>query len=173
MKFRELKNLRAVPLLGHDGNLRSALIGNCLLLSFLSPGIDGDLDSDGPPAKFLTLESLDRLLLFGLITNIDKTVALALTAIQPANDASGDNLDAGLGEQVGECGVVDVEAKIGNEKNRLGGLAGGLVTPSTARESPPPLADRLTLLGGNCGLSLAIGDRGLCLCLLLIENRLR
>lgn len=78
-------------------------------------------------------------------------------AIQPANNASRDNLDTGLSEQVGECGVVDVETEIGDEKNRLGGLAGRLFTFSTAGAIPPPLADRLTLRGDNCGLSLAIG----------------
>ena len=45
--------------------------------------IDGDLDGNGATTDLFALESVDSLLLFGLVTNINKTVAFALLEPPP------------------------------------------------------------------------------------------
>ena len=92
--------------------------------------IDGDLDGDGTTTDLFALESVDGLLLFSLVTNVDEAVSLAPSgfAPPPSNDASRIDLDTGIGEESGEGVVIDVEAEVGNEENALGGFADRILT---------------------------------------------
>jgi len=105
-------------------------------------GVDGDLDGDGATTNLLALESVDGLLLFCLVTNVDETVPLAFSGLTPppSDDASVVDLEACIGEESGETCVVDVEAEVGNEENRLGGLANRVLTGGTGGTGGPGFA---------------------------------
>jgi hypothetical protein len=133
MKFGEVKNLEKSSG-SHDGDLGGASLSNSFLPGILGRSIDGDLDGDGSSANILALKSLNCLLLLDLVPDINKTVTLTLTgaSILSANDASRDDIDAGISEQGSEGNIIDVETEIGDKEHRLGGFAGGLFACSTA-----------------------------------------
>jgi len=107
--------------------------------------IDGYLDGDGTTTDLLTLESVDGLLLFSLVTNLDKAVSLAPPgfAPPPSNNASRIDFETGISEESGKAGIIDVEAEIGNEENGLGGFADRILTGGARRaRSPEPALPR-------------------------------
>jgi len=120
--------------LGDDDSVGSVVVGGVLLNSgVFTTGIDGNLDGDGTTTDLLALESVDGLLLFILVTNIDETIPLAFSGLTPppSDDASIVDPEARLGEESGEACVVDTEAKIGNKEDGLGGFANWVLTDGT------------------------------------------
>jgi len=131
--------------------------------------IDGDFDGDGATTDLLALESVDGLLLFIFVTNVDKAISFALSRLAPppSNDTSRVDIEAGIGEESGEAGVIDIEAEVGNKENGLGGFADRVLTGGTVgTRSPgfalPGLGSILCgpisyggLCGGSEGLSFA------------------
>jgi len=131
---------------GDDNIIGSLVVGGILLSSAVcTRSIDGDLDGDGTTANLLALESVDGLLLFGLVANVDEAVSLALSGLTPppSNNASRANLETGISKESSEAGVVDVKAEVGNEENGLGGFADRILTGGTRGTRGP----RLALLG--------------------------
>jgi len=126
-----------------DNSIRGLAVGGILLSSgVFMTSIDGDLDGDGTTTDLLALESVDGLLLFSLVTNVDEAVSLAPSgfAPPPSNGASRIDLDTGISEESGKAGVVDIEAKVGNEENALGGFADRILTGGARRTRSPGLA---------------------------------
>lgn len=129
--------------------------------------IDGDLDSDGTATDFLALESVDGLLLFGLVANVDKAITLAPSGVTPplSNDAGRNDLEAGISEESSKPVVVDVEAEVGNEENRLGRLAnrilagGAMEATSSGPAVPGPVGRIFCTI--SCG-SVSCRSGGLC-----------
>jgi hypothetical protein len=99
----------------------------------VTTSIDGDLDSDGTTANFLALEGVDGLLLFFLVTNVDKAVSLAPSGPTPpySNDASGNDVETRIGEESSETIIVDVKAEVGDKENGLGGFADRILADGT------------------------------------------
>lgn len=137
-------------------------------------GVDSDLDGDGPATNVLPIEGSDGLLLFLLAANIDEAIALALPGLSPppANDASRDNVDAGLGEYGAQCGVIGVESKVGDEEHCLGGLACRVFAvcawhAGCTRLLGTSLLGSFVLVGGcsTFGSGLILGRGTLCLAL--------
>jgi len=138
-------------------------------------GVDSDLDSDGSSANVLALQGSDGLLLFFLVTDIDKAVALALPGLTPApaDDAGADNVNASLCEEGGKTGVVDTETKVGDEEHGLGRLASRILTSCASWTRGPGFfgtrlfGRSLALWGGGItstiGGSLSVGSLGLAL----------
>ena len=128
--------------------------------------IDSYLDSDRPSLDLSALESGNSLLLLILVTNLDETVALALTrtTILPADNTSRNDVDTSFGEQLSERGVIDVETQVGNKEHRLGWLALGFIASSATGTERAPFACRLRIasfrnfLGRGSGLGFAIGN---------------
>jgi len=128
---------------GDDDSIGSLAVGSILLNNgVFMRSIDGDLDGDGTTTDLLALESVDGLLLFILVTNVDETIPLAFSGLAPppSDDASVGDVDARLGEESGETRVVDVEAKVGNEENGFGGFAHWVLTGGTGETGSPEFA---------------------------------
>ena len=144
-----------------DNSIRDLAVGGILLGgTVFATSIDGDLDCDCTTTDLFALESFDGLLLFSLVTNVDEAISLALSgfAPPPSNDASRIDFEAGIGEESGKAGVVDVETEVGNEENGLGGFADGVLTGGARRaESPGPAVSRP--VSTFCG---RISWRGVC-----------
>jgi len=123
-------------------SIRGLAVGVILLSNAVFvTSVDRDLDSDGATTDLLALESVDGLLLFTLVANVDETVSLAPSgfAPPPSNDASRIDVEAGISEESGKAGIVDVEAEIGNEENGLGGFADRILTGRAGgARSPEP-----------------------------------
>jgi len=126
--------------------------------------IDGNLDGDGTTTDLLALESVDGLLLFSLVTNVDEAVSLALSGLTPppSNNASSDDFEAGVGEESSEAGIVDVEAEVGNEENGLGGFPNRILTGGTRGTRGPGFAlPRLgSILCGRISFGSVCGRSG-------------
>ena len=119
---------------GDDNSIRNIVIGVIPLNSpALVGSIDGDLDGDSTTTDLLALESVDGILLFSLVTNIDETVPLAPSGLTPpgSDDTSRVDLDTRISEESGETSIVDVEAKVGNEENCLGRFTDRVLTSGT------------------------------------------
>lgn len=101
--------------------------------------IDGDLDGDGATTNLFALESIDGLLLFLLVTDIDKSVSLAPSGLTPppSNDAGGNDMETCISKESGESGIVDAEAEVGNKENGLGGFADRILTGGTRGTMAP------------------------------------
>lgn len=114
--------------------------------------IDCDLDGDGAATDLLALESVDGLLLFILITNVNEAVTLAPSEPAPplSNNTGRVDLEASISEEGGKAGVVDVEAEVGNEENALGGFADRILAGRAGGTRKPGLA-LLWLWGILCG----------------------
>lgn len=127
------------------GDVRLRLTGLLLVLG----SVDGNFDGNLATADILALKSLDGLVLLGFITDINETVSLAATGLSPttANNASRGDGDTGLGKELGETGILNVEAKVGDEEDGLGGFANGVFASST-RSASRLLLGRL-FLGGD------------------------
>lgn len=87
-------------------------------IALLVRGVHSDLDCNGPALKFLTLESIHRLLLRLFVTNIDKAVALASPWVTPAttDNPSRCNRAPGLSENGCQTVIVERERQVRNEK---------------------------------------------------------
>ena len=125
--------------------------------------IDGDFDGDGTTTDFLALESVDGLLLFSLVTNVDEAVSLALSgfAPPPSDDASRVDPETGIGEQSGKAGIIDVEAEVCNEENALGGFADRILTGRT-RCTGRTMSSELAVPGLGSILCERISCGGVC-----------
>ena len=127
----------------------SISIGLGLSLSFCGLSIDSNLDSDGPAADLLAFKELDGFLLLLLATDIDEAVALGLAGLAPAatNNTGGVNVNTSLSEQGTETSIIDREAEVGYEEDRLGWFSGGILTSRTLGTRSAGLAS-LLLRGG-------------------------
>ena len=129
---------------GDDDSIGSVAVGGLLLNDDIvfTAGIDGDLDCDGTTTNLLALESVDGLLLFILVTNVDETIPLAFSGLTPppTDDASSVDPEARIGEESGEACVVDIEAEIGNEEDGFGGFANRVLTDGTGETGGPGFA---------------------------------
>ena len=147
---------------GRDDNSIGNLAVGVILLNIpgFVRGIDGDFDGDGTTTDLFTLEGVDGLLLFGLVTNVDKTIPLAPPGLTPpgSDDASGVDIETCISEECGEAGVVDVEAEVGNEENGLGWFADRVLTGGTRGTRSPGFA----LLVFGSILRGRISCRGIC-----------
>jgi len=144
-----------------DNGIGGVVIGGIFLNSAVfTRSIDGDLDGDGTTTDLLALESVDGLLLFSLVANVDEAVSLALSGLTPppSNNASRANIETSVSKESSEAGVVDVEAEVGNEENGLGGFADRILTGGT-RETRSP---RFALLGLGSILCGRIGRGSVC-----------
>jgi hypothetical protein len=132
-----------------DNNSFGGVVLDCILgRAIFMVSIDGDLDSDGATTDFLALEGVDGLLLFFLVTNVDKAVTLAPSGLPPpSNNASGDDLQASISEKSGQPVVVDVEAKVCNEEHILGWLTDGILTSGTRGTMEPRPATEPRFVG--------------------------
>lgn len=108
---------------GQDGRLGSHLpivfgIGFTILVLLR---VDGNLNGDRTSAHFLALESLDGLLLFFLVTNVDEAVTLAPPGLAPASADNPSRVDANasIGEQSCQTSIVEIESEVGDEEYRL------------------------------------------------------
>jgi len=122
--------------LSDDDSIGSVGVGDIVLNDgIFTAGIDGDLDGDSTTTDLLALESVDGLLLFSLVTNVDETIPLAFSRLTPppSDDASIVDPEARIGEESGKTCVVDIEAEIGNEEDGLGGFANWVLTGGTGR----------------------------------------
>ena len=79
-----------------------------------------------------------------------------------ADDASRDDVDTGVGEQLFKAGVVNGETEVGDEEHVLRGLASGLLAGRAWRTGCARLA-LARLLGSTLGArrALALGDGAL------------
>lgn len=104
--------------------------------------VDGDLDGDGTTTDLLALESVDGLLLFSLVTDVNEAVSLAPSRLAPplSNDAGRIDIETRISEESGKAVVVDVEAEVGNEENCLGGFADRILTGRAGETRSPGLA---------------------------------
>ena len=141
--------------------------------------IDGDLDGDGTTTELLALESVDSLLLFGLIANINKAVTLALSGFTPppSNDASGDDFDTRVSKEGRKSIVVDVEAEIGDKEDVLGWFANGVLAGGTRGALRSGFAV-LGLVSGGIFCTISFGSvcsrgRGLSFCRFGLVTALR
>lgn len=125
-----------------DNGIRGLAVGGILLSgAVLTTSIDGDLDGDGTTTDLLALKSVDGLLLFSFVTNIDEAISPALSGLPPPlNDASRVDFDTCISEESGKAGVIDVEAEVGDEENGLGGFADRILTGGARRAKSPGLA---------------------------------
>ena len=129
--------------LSDDNSIGSVVSGGILLNdSVFTAGIDGDFDGDGASTDLLALESVDGLLLFILITNVDETIPLAFSGLTPppSDDTSIVDPEARIGEESGEACVFDVEAEVGNKEDGLGGFANRVLTDGTGGTGSPGFA---------------------------------
>jgi hypothetical protein len=163
---------------GSGGGSISASGGGSVIVILGS--VDGDLDSDGTTSDLLALESFNGLLLLLLATNIDKAVTLRASGMAPAftDDAGRNDVDACLGEETSQASIVNVEAKVGNEKHGLGRFTSGVLTSRTRWAGLPGFPNTRLLFGSffcscftidnRCSYSirgLSIGSLGLSLAL--------
>lgn len=123
-----------------DDGIGSFVVGCIFGGSTPARGIDGNPNNDGATVELFTLEGIDGFLLFGLITNVDEAVTLALSVLTPtpSDDASRNNFEAGVGEESGQSVVFKVEAKVGNKEDSLGWLSNGVFTDGAGTTEPGP-----------------------------------
>jgi len=153
--------------LGSDfGGATGSPIINCV--RFIRLGcVDSNFDNNGAIINFLALKGGNSLVLFFFITNINKTITLALPWVTPtpANDTSRDNTDTSFGEEDAKGVIINTETEISNEEHCFRGLAKrGFESGAGNARGPGPLGARL--LGGwgafsdNRDLSVRVGVAG-------------
>lgn len=134
--------------------------------------IDGYLDGDSTTTDLLALESVDGLLLFSLVTNVDEAISLAPSgfAPPPSNNTSSVDLETCISEESSKAGIIDVEAEVCNEENGLGGFADRILTGGARRTRSPGSAlprsgsilcgciNRGSICSGSDGLSFTRPD---------------
>jgi len=148
-----------------DNGIGDLGVGRILLCSaaFMT-SIDGDLDGNSTSTDLLALESVDGLLLFILVTNVNEAVSLAPPGLAPplSNNAGRNDLETGISEESGKAVVVDVEAEVGNEENCLGGFADGILTGRAGgtRSPRPALPGLGSILCGRVSWRSVCGRSG-------------
>lgn len=129
-----------------DNNIGGVVVNDIPLDSAVFvTSIDGYLDGDSTTTDLLALESVNGLLLFSLVTDVDEAVPLAPSgfAPPPSNNASSIDLETCISEESGKAGIIDVEAEVCNKENGLGGFADRILTGGAWRtRSPGPALSR-------------------------------
>lgn len=155
--------------MGEDGGLGGILLGKSRLRKGSTTsrgsivtgrrGSNSDLHSNLATIDLLASKCLESLLLLRLITNIDETVALAATRLAEtaADNASRNDVDTSFLEELTESGIVDIESEVGDENNRLGGLAFGLFALNTRNSGGTRLPGLLGSSFAGRGLSRSGG----------------
>lgn len=128
---------------GDNSIIRDLAVGGIPLNSAVfMTSIDGNLDGDSTTTDLFALESVDGLLLFSLVTNVNEAISLAPSRLAPSlsNNAGRIDIETRISEESGKAGVVDVEAEVGNEENCLGGFADRILTGRAGGTRSPGLA---------------------------------